>query len=387
MRKKESQGSGKKPKAGGRERRVPQPAATELQGGPGQAPLNAFFFLLLVALLVYQAASSINRIAIPEREVFRGSECFPPSGFAASEACPRYNTKFSLNSSVTIAVSLANARYAAHTPILRRSFVLSPQLHEFEAVLPVRLLAEFDKVAVEVYSHDFEIKHILRDDEVPSPDHVQEVTSGWAGNRRSPDLIEQRPDGTAQLAKSLDFVLLSRQKQWPADAHELNAVIAQKFSLNESRSFEFLNRSSMVASNTTANLTIRLEVCDEDEMRWRYRLHVYFAAQFRTQVRNLSYLEAVDAFVHYDARKIALTLVGLFVYFNIAWRRVREGKQRSRRTAAETADPGRTERKPERLSVDIFVAAPAQIILLARAAALPTRVAAERRELEPHATD
>ena len=186
MKKRETQGSTKKPKAAGRERRAPQPQpeAGDSRSPGGQGPLNVFFFLLLVALLAYQAASSISRIAIPEREVFRGSECFPPAGLAAADACPRYATQFSLNSSLTLAVSLATARYAAHSPLLRRSFELGPQLLEFEAAVPVRLLAEFDKVAVEVYSHDFEIRHILRDAEVPGPEHVHEVTSGWAGTQR-----------------------------------------------------------------------------------------------------------------------------------------------------------------------------------------------------------
>jgi hypothetical protein len=183
MRKKETLGSGKKPKPLGRERRPPHLGFNEAKCSPGQTSLNIFFFLVLVVFLIYQAASSINRISIPDREVFRGSECFPPSGFAAADACPKYSTKFSLNSSVTLSVSLANSRYAAHTPMLRRGFVLSNQRYEFELALPVKQLAEFDKVAVEVYSHNFEIKHVLRDSDVPSPEHIQEVTSGWAGTR------------------------------------------------------------------------------------------------------------------------------------------------------------------------------------------------------------
>jgi hypothetical protein len=180
-----------------------------------------------------------------------------------------------------------------------------------------------------------------------------------------------------RVAKSLDFVFLSRKKQWPADAHQLNAVIAQRFSLNESRIFETFNKSELGSSNATVNMTFRLEVDDENDMRWRYRLNVYFTAQFRTQIRNLSFLEVVETFVHYDARKVAFTLLGLFIYFNIAWRRVREGTRRSPRATAEKDHSGGAQRESVRLS--FYLLAPrTEDLLFARAAALPARVAAER---------
>ena len=183
MKKKETYSMGKKPKHVLRERRPLNLSFSEEKSSPGQTSLNVFFFLVLVVFLLYQAASSINRISLPDREVFRGSDCFPPSCFPVAEACPKYRTKFLLNSSMTISVSLANSKYVAPAPFLRKGFVLSKQLHEFQAVLPVKLLAEYDKVAVEVYSHNFEIKHLLRDAEDSSPDYIHEVTTGWAGTR------------------------------------------------------------------------------------------------------------------------------------------------------------------------------------------------------------
>ena len=49
-------------------------------------------------------------------------------------------------------------------------------------------------------------------------------------------------------------MLLSRQKQWPADAQQLDAVVAQKFSLDESRSFEYFERQALAGSDATATV-------------------------------------------------------------------------------------------------------------------------------------
>ena len=139
-----------------------------------------YIIILTVSMFTFVLVMSSRNFQVETEVVFHGSDCVPPEPHPMISDCPKYDCILNYGMDLTLTLHLSNPQYSKDRPLLRKTITLNTQSLEIPLSIDIDELSEYDLLTAEIYSHNYEIKYVLRDTKDKSNQLLEQFTSGWA---------------------------------------------------------------------------------------------------------------------------------------------------------------------------------------------------------------